>query len=268
MQGVSPTWSPPANTEAATAMLDAKGWCQSQSRRTRTNRRLRSPSGSDQGPQVSDLEKTGGVKIRDGSEKVFFLPITRAYTRKVLREDGHRWPSAKILANVRSEEPDVERDRRNSPRARRCRVHVAVTDPERPKGALKAESPLPASVAAVVAYGVAIVKGKPLPTVYTKAKKVHLLGGALWERGPGAVEGRGLTAAAENSEHRSVVSGDDRGPRSRSRSPLWFRQIVATSRTRPPQRYRVSEPTHPPKRQFRTRSSEHRDDPVDLARTP
>jgi molybdate transport system substrate-binding protein len=106
---------------------------------------------------ISDLEKPG-VTIAIGSATV---PIG-AYTRKVLAKAGPA-QSAKILANVRSEESDVTGIVGKLTQGAVDAGFTYVTDVKATKGALKAIA-LPASLQPVVAYGVAVVKGSPHPT--------------------------------------------------------------------------------------------------------
>ena len=112
------------------------------------------PANSTKVKRVSDLEKPG-VTLAIGSAAV---PIG-AYTRKVLAKLG---PEAnhKILANVRSEEPDVTGIVGKLTQGAVDAGFTYVTDVDAAKGALKAIA-LPASVQPAVAYGIAVVKGSP-----------------------------------------------------------------------------------------------------------
>ncbi len=103
---------------------------------------------------LSDLEKSG-VTIAIGSATV---PIG-SYTRTVLAKAGPA-ASAKILANVRSEESDVSGIVGKLTEGAVDAGFTYVTDVKATKGALKAIA-LPASLQPVVAYGVAVVKGSP-----------------------------------------------------------------------------------------------------------
>jgi molybdate transport system substrate-binding protein len=105
---------------------------------------------------LSDLEKPG-VTIAIGSATV---PIG-TYTRKVLAKAGPA-ASAKILANVRSEEPDVSGIVGKLTEGAVDAGFTYVTDVKATNGALSAIA-LPASLQPVVAYGVAVVKGSPHP---------------------------------------------------------------------------------------------------------
>jgi molybdate transport system substrate-binding protein len=105
---------------------------------------------------LADAEKHG-VKLAVGSASV---PVG-SYTRKVLA----RLPAAesrKILANVRSEEPDVKGIVGKLTQGAVDGGFVYITDVEATKGALRAIE-LPLSVQPSVAYGAAIVKGAKHP---------------------------------------------------------------------------------------------------------
>lgn len=101
---------------------------------------------------IDDLEQPG-VKIAIGSETV---PIG-AYTRRVL---GHLPAAAsdRILANVRSEEPDVKGIVGKLTQGAVDAGFVYVTDVTATRGALKAID-LPDSLEPSAAYGVAVVGG-------------------------------------------------------------------------------------------------------------
>jgi molybdate transport system substrate-binding protein len=105
---------------------------------------------------IGDLEKSG-VTIAIGSATV---PIG-SYTRKVLAKLGPS-ASAKVLANVRSEESDVTGIVGKLTQGAVDAGFTYVTDVNATKGALKAIA-LPTSLQPVVAYGVAVVKGSPHP---------------------------------------------------------------------------------------------------------
>ncbi len=101
---------------------------------------------------IDDLTKKG-VTIAIGSESV---PVG-AYTRKVL--DGlDAATKGKILANVRSNEPDVGGITAKLTQGAVDAGFLYVTDVEATNGRLKAIE-LPAKLQPDVAYGVAIVKG-------------------------------------------------------------------------------------------------------------
>ena len=77
-------------------------------------------------------------------------------------EAGASPGSEKILANVRSEEPDVTGIVGKLTQGAVDAGFTYVTDVKATKGALRAIA-LPASLQPVVAYGVAVVKGAPHP---------------------------------------------------------------------------------------------------------
>ncbi len=101
---------------------------------------------------VDDLEQPG-VKIAIGSETV---PIG-SYTRRVL-DHLPAAASDRILANVRSEEPDVKGIVGKLTQGAVDAGFVYVTDVTATRGALKAID-LPASLEPSASYGVAIVSG-------------------------------------------------------------------------------------------------------------
>ena len=112
------------------------------------------PADDAQVAELADLEKNG-VTIAIGSAGV---PIG-AYTRKVL----DRLPAADrkaILANVRSEEPDVGGIAAKLGKRAADAGFLYVTDVAATNGRLKAIE-LPATLQPTVAYGVAVVKGAP-----------------------------------------------------------------------------------------------------------
>jgi molybdate transport system substrate-binding protein len=113
------------------------------------------PSSSTRVRSVSDLQRPG-VTIAIGSASV---PIG-SYTRKVLAKLGTS--SGKILANVRSEEPDVSGIVGKLTQGAVDAGFTYATDVKATKGALRAIA-LPASLQPVVAYGAAVVKGGPHP---------------------------------------------------------------------------------------------------------
>jgi molybdate transport system substrate-binding protein len=125
------------------------------------------------GGEVASLDDlaTPGTTIAMGSESV---PVG-AYTRKVL--DG--LPAAErkaILANVRSNEPDVGGVVGKVAQGAVDAGFVYVTDVQAAGGELKAID-LPADLKPQVAYGVAVVKGAKHP-VQAKAFVAGLLRGA------------------------------------------------------------------------------------------
>ena len=101
---------------------------------------------------LADVEKPG-VTIVVGSAAV---PIG-IYTRKLLAKLGSA-QSAKVLANVRSDEPDVSGIVGKLTQGAADAGFTYVTDVKATGGKLKAIA-LPASLQPVVAYGVAVVKG-------------------------------------------------------------------------------------------------------------
>jgi molybdate transport system substrate-binding protein len=115
------------------------------------------PADSTKVRSISDAEKPG-VTVAIGSPTV---PIG-AYTRKVLAKLG---PSgaARIMANVRSQEPDVSGIVGKLTQGAIDAGFTYATDVTATKGKLKA-IPLPASAQPVVAYGIAVVKGSSHPT--------------------------------------------------------------------------------------------------------
>jgi molybdate transport system substrate-binding protein len=152
-QGVKPDAFASANTKLPD-MLYAKGLVSKPVTFAANKLVIAVPSGSAKVQSVADLEKPG-VTIAIGSATV---PIG-AYTRKVLAKLGPA-ASAKILANVRSDESDVTGIVGKLTQGAVDAGFTYVTDVKATKGALKAIA-LPASVQPVVAYGVAIVKGGP-----------------------------------------------------------------------------------------------------------
>ncbi len=103
---------------------------------------------------LSDLSRKG-ITLAVGSENV---PVG-AYTREVIA----KLPDAeKVLANVRSNEPDVKGVVGKLTQGAVDAGFVYVTDVDATKGALKAID-LPDDVSPVVSYGVAVVKGAKHP---------------------------------------------------------------------------------------------------------
>jgi len=105
---------------------------------------------------LSDLERPG-VTVAIGSASV---PIG-SYTREVL---ARLQPTsrARIIANVRSQEPDVSGSGGKLTQGAVDAGFTYITDVQTTRGALKAIV-LPSSLQPVVAYGVAIVKGAAHP---------------------------------------------------------------------------------------------------------
>jgi molybdate transport system substrate-binding protein len=110
------------------------------------------PAGSSKVRTLADLEKPG-VTIAIGSATV---PIG-AYTREVLARLGSP-ASARVLANVRSEEPDVSGIVGKLTEGAVDAGFTYVTDVAATAGKLRAIA-LPASLQPVVAYGIATVDG-------------------------------------------------------------------------------------------------------------
>jgi molybdate transport system substrate-binding protein len=150
-QGVKPDVFASANTKLPD-LLFAKGLVSKPVTFAANKLVIAVPAGSTKIKTVQDLEKPG-LTIAIGSATV---PIG-SYTRKVLTKLGSA-ESAKILANVRSEEPDVSGIVGKLTQGAVDAGFTYVTDVTATKGALRA-IPLPPSVQPVVAYGVAIVKG-------------------------------------------------------------------------------------------------------------
>jgi molybdate transport system substrate-binding protein len=109
------------------------------------------PAAGSKVSSLSDLTHPG-VTIAIGSATV---PIG-VYTRTVLARLGAQ--SAHILANVRSEEPDVSGIVGKLTQGAVDAGFVYITDVEATKGKLRAIA-LPASLQPTVTYGVAVVKG-------------------------------------------------------------------------------------------------------------
>ena len=114
------------------------------------------PADSDEVTSVEDLTRDG-VTVAIGSETV---PIG-AYTRRLLERLGSAQSDA-ILANVRSNEPDVGGVVGKVAQGAVDAGFVYVTDVEGAGGKLKAVE-LPARVQPSVAYGVAVVDGAEHP---------------------------------------------------------------------------------------------------------
>jgi len=119
---------------------------------------------------LADLEKPG-VTLAIGSPSV---PIG-VYTRTVLARMGST-ASSRVLANVRTEEPDVSGIIGKLTEGAVDAGFTYVTDVRATHGALRA-IPLPSSLQPVVAYGAVIVRGDAHP-VQARAFLAGLLGGA------------------------------------------------------------------------------------------
>jgi molybdate transport system substrate-binding protein len=153
-QGVKPDVFASANTKLPD-MLYAKGLVSKPVTFAANKLVIAVPSDS-KIKSVQDLEKPG-TTIAIGSATV---PIG-SYTRQVLAKLGSAG-SKTILANVRSEEPEVSGIVGKLTQGAVDAGFTYVTDVKATKGALRAIA-LPASLQPVVAYGVAIVKGGPHP---------------------------------------------------------------------------------------------------------
>lgn len=154
-QGVKPDVFASANTKLPD-MLYAKGLVTKPVTFAANRLVIAVPAGSTKVNGLSDLERPG-VTVAIGSATV---PIG-SYTRKVLAKLGPAM-TKKILAHVRSEEPDVTGIVGKLTQGAIDAGFTYITDVKATKGALKAIA-LPASLQPVVAYGVAIVKGASHP---------------------------------------------------------------------------------------------------------
>jgi molybdate transport system substrate-binding protein len=154
-QGIKPDVFASANTKLPD-MLYAKGLVSKPVTFAANRLVIAVPAGSPKIKTLSDLERPG-VTVAIGSAAV---PIG-SYTRKVLAKLGPAM-SKKILANVRSEEPDVTGIVGKLTQGAVDAGFTYITDVKATKGALNAIA-LPASLQPVVAYGVAIVKGDSHP---------------------------------------------------------------------------------------------------------
>jgi molybdate transport system substrate-binding protein len=168
-QGIRPDVFASANTKLPD-MLYAKGLVSKPVTFAANKLVIAVRAGSTKVRSLSDLERPG-VTVAVGSLTV---PIGD-YTRKVLAKLGPG-PSAKILANVRSEEPDVNGIVGKLTQGDVDAGFTYITDVRATKGALTA-IPLPASLQPVVAYGVAIVKGGAHPA-QARAFIAGLMGGS------------------------------------------------------------------------------------------
>ena len=154
-QGVKPDVFASANTKLPD-LLYAKGLVSKPVTFAANRLVIAVPAGSTKVKSLSDLQRPG-VTLAIGSATV---PIG-SYTRKVLAKLGPA-TSKEILANVRSEEPDVTGIIGKLTQGGVDAGFTYITDVTATKGALKAIA-LPASLQPVVAYGVAIVKGDAHP---------------------------------------------------------------------------------------------------------
>jgi molybdate transport system substrate-binding protein len=170
-QGVKPDVFASANTKLPD-MLYAKGLVSKPVTFAANKLVIAVPAHSSKIKTIQDLEKPG-TTIAIGSASV---PIG-SYTRQVLAKLGSAG-NQKILANVRSEEPDVSGIVGKLTQSAVDAGFTYVTDVKATKGALRAIA-LPASLQPVVAYGVAIVKGGPHP-----AQAKAFISGLLSGSGP------------------------------------------------------------------------------------
>jgi molybdate transport system substrate-binding protein len=154
-QGIKPDVFASANTQLPD-MLYAKGLVAEPVTFAANRLVIAVRAGSTTVKGLSDLRRPG-VTVAIGSATV---PIG-TYTRKVLAKLGPGTSQA-ILANVRSEEPDVTGIVGKLTQGAVDAGFTYITDVRATKGALKAIA-LPASLSPVVAYGVAIVKGGAHP---------------------------------------------------------------------------------------------------------
>lgn len=150
-QGVKPDVFASANTKLP-KLLYSKGLVTKPVTFAANKLVLAVPSSASKVTSLGDIEKPG-VTLAIGSARV---PIG-VYTRKVLANLGPAL-SARVLANVRSDEPDVTGIVGKLTQGAVDAGFTYVTDVQATKGKLRA-IPLPASLQPVVAYGVAIVKG-------------------------------------------------------------------------------------------------------------
>jgi molybdate transport system substrate-binding protein len=154
-QGVKPDVYAAANTKLPD-QLYAKGLVDKPAVFAGNELVLAVPAGTHKVSSVSDLAK-GGVKIAIGDQTV---PVG-AYTRTVL----DRLPAGErdaILANVRSEEPDVAGITGKLTQGAVDAGFLYITDVRATGGKLEAIR-LPRDLQPQVAYGVAVVKGAKHP---------------------------------------------------------------------------------------------------------
>jgi molybdate transport system substrate-binding protein len=154
-QGAKPDVFVSANTTLP-AMLYAKAFVRRPVTFAANKLVIAVPAASTKVRSIGDLERSGAT-IAIGSPTV---PIG-SYTRKVLAKLGAA-RRAKIMANVRSEEPDVSGIVGKLTQGAVDAGFTYVTYVRATKGALRA-IPLPASLQPVVAYAAAVVKGVPHP---------------------------------------------------------------------------------------------------------
>jgi molybdate transport system substrate-binding protein len=154
-QGVKPDVFASANTKLPDALY-AAGLVQKPTVFAGNRLVLAVPANSTKITSLSDVERPG-VTLAIGSASV---PIG-SYTHSVL-DNLPSSASKQILANVRSEEPDVKGIVGKLSQGAVDAGFVYITDVTAAKGALKAIE-LPASLNASAAYGVAVVTGAKHP---------------------------------------------------------------------------------------------------------
>jgi molybdate transport system substrate-binding protein len=154
-QGVKPDVFASANTKLP-EMLYAKGLVSKPVTFAANKLVIAVPAGSTKVRTVNDLVKPG-LTLAVGSPSV---PIG-VYTRKVLGKMGAA-ASAKVLANVRSDEPDVSGIVGKLTQGAVDAGFTYLTDVKAAGGALRAIA-LPTSLQPVIAYGVTIVRGDTHP---------------------------------------------------------------------------------------------------------
>jgi molybdate transport system substrate-binding protein len=154
-QGLKPDVFASANTKLPD-MLYTKGMVEKPVVFAANKLVLAVPAGSAKVTSLADVEKPG-VAVAIGSSTV---PIG-TYTRTVLARLGPAL-SAKIMANVRTEEPDVSGIVGKLTQGAVDAGFTYITDVKATDGKLQAIA-LPAGLQPVVAYGVAVVKGARHP---------------------------------------------------------------------------------------------------------
>jgi molybdate transport system substrate-binding protein len=150
-QGVKPDVFASANTKLPDALYD-EGLVEKPKVFARNRLVLAVPADGAKVTKLADLYKPG-VKLAIGSENV---PVG-SYTREVVAKLGAA-NAKRVLANVRSNEPDVKGVVGKLTQGAVDAGFVYVTDVQATKGALTAIE-LPANVSPEVAYGIAVVKG-------------------------------------------------------------------------------------------------------------
>ena len=192
-QGVKPDVYAAANTKLPDELY-SKGLVEKPTVFAGNELVLAVPADSDKVDSLEDLTKDG-VTIAIGQEDV---PVG-SYTRTVLDKLPAKQSEA-ILANVRSEEPDVAGITGKLTQGAVDAGFLYASDVAATDGELKAIE-LPDDLQPEVAYGAAVVKGAKQPEL---AQAVHRRA-ARRSRRAGA-EGRGLPAAARRSEARRAGS--------------------------------------------------------------